>query len=248
MREAAFNYWCDEIKHPPMMHRKVWEWTYILQALSLSGMTSPGRKGVGFGVGKEPLVSALALRGCEVIATDLDEARAIDQGWATTGQHATDAESLNIREICPKERFAKNVSYRTVDMNRIPSDLVDFDFVYSSCALEHLGSIKLGMQFVLNSLKCLAPGGIAVHTTEFNYTSNTDTIDNEATVLFRQADIETLAERIRQNSGELTLNFARGELPEDRHVDVPPYTSTHLRVQILQYATTSIGLIIRKLS
>ena len=39
-------------------------------------------------------------------------------------------------------------AYREVDMRAIPTDLRGFDFAWSSCALEHLGSLGAGMAFV----------------------------------------------------------------------------------------------------
>ena len=37
-----------------------------------------------------------------------------------------------------------------------------FDFVWSACAFEHLGSILNGLEFVVNSVKCLKPGGVVL--------------------------------------------------------------------------------------
>ena len=42
-----------------MLHRKMWEWLFIAEALRERGMLAAGRRGVGFGVGQEPLVSAV---------------------------------------------------------------------------------------------------------------------------------------------------------------------------------------------
>jgi SAM-dependent methyltransferase len=249
-RSDAFVYWCQETRlpHPPIFHRKLWEYGYILQALSEAGMMSPGRRGLGFGVGKEPLVAVMAQRGCEIVATDLDLEEATKQGWASSGQHAATLEALNDRGICPRDRFAALVKYRIADMNKIDADLVGFDFVYSSCAFEHVGSIELGLQFVKNSLKCLRPGGIAVHTTEFNVFSNDATIDHQQTVLFRRQDIDRLAADLTSQGHEIVLNYNTGSGPFDRHIDVPPWSGIHLKLQLEQYVTTSLGLLIQKAS
>ena len=34
--------------------------------------------------------------------------------------------------------------------------------------IDRIGSIELGLQFIENSMATLRPGGVAVHTTEFN--------------------------------------------------------------------------------
>ncbi len=247
-RSDAFVYWCEETRlpHPPIFHRKLWEYGYILQALSEAGMMSPGRRGLGFGVGKEPLVAVMAQRGCEIVATDLDLEEATKQGWAGSGQHAATLEALNDRGICPRDRFAGLVKYRIADMNKIDPDMVGFDFVYSSGAIEHVGSIELGLRFIQNSLNCLRPGGVAVHTTEFNVFSNDARIDNQPTVLFRRQDIDTLAAELASQGHEIVLNYNAGSGPFDRHIDVPPWSGIHLKLQLEQYVTTSIGLIIKK--
>jgi cyclopropane fatty-acyl-phospholipid synthase-like methyltransferase len=249
-RSDAFYYWCEETRlpHEPIFHRKLWEYAYILQCLSETGMMSPGRRGLGFGVGKEPLVAVMAARGCEVVATDLDIDEATKQGWAGSGEYAATLEALNDRGICPAARFASHVIYRVADMNKIDADLIGFDFVYSSCAFEHVGSIELGLEFVKNSLKCLRPGGIAVHTTEFNVLSNDATIDHQQTVLFRRQDIDRLAAELLNQGHEIVLNYNPGSGPFDRHIDVPPWSGIHLKLQLEQYVTTSLGLLIKKAS
>ena len=246
----AFLYWCYETRlpHAPIFHRKLWEYAYILQALSEAGMMAPGRRGLGFGVGKEPLVAVMAQRGCEIVATDLDLEEATKQGWAPSGQYAATIEALNDRGICPPDRFAALVNYRIADMNKIDPDLVGFDFVYSSCALEHVGSIELGLRFIKNSINCLRPGGTAVHTTEYNVLSNEATIDNQPTVLFRRQDIDRLAADLASQGHEIVLNYNAGSGPFDRHIDVPPWSGVHLKIQLEQYVTTSIGLIVKKAS
>src|SRR5690242_2501770 len=47
----------------PLMHRKQWEWCFIVQALDEAGMLREGARGVGFGVGTEPIASYLAGKG-----------------------------------------------------------------------------------------------------------------------------------------------------------------------------------------
>jgi hypothetical protein len=247
-RSDAFYYWCQETRlpHDPIFHRQLWEYAYILQSLSETGMMSPGRRGLGFGVGKEPLVAVMAARGCAVVATDLDSEEAAKQGWAGTGQYAATLEALNDRDICPRDRFAALVKDRVADMNKIDPHLVGFNFVYSSCALEHVGLIELGLHFVKNSLKCLRPGSIALHTTEYNVFSNEATIDHQQTVLLRRQDIDGLAADLTSQGHEIVLNYNTRSGPFDRHIDVPPWSGIHLQLQLEQYVTTSLGLLIKK--
>lgn len=151
----------------------------------------PGKSGLGFGVGKEPLPAVMATYGCSILATDWDRASAERMGWRNTNQHACSLEELDEQHICDKEKFNKLDSFRIVDMNNIDSDLksLSFDFLWSCCTLELLGSIQRGMKFIKESLKCLKPEGIAVHTLEYNVSSNRETIEKGRDVLFRRKDI-----------------------------------------------------------
>jgi SAM-dependent methyltransferase len=233
----------------PTLHRKQWEHFYIAQALSERGLLQPHMRGLGFAVGREPLPSLFATFECEIVASDWYEDAARAAGWVGTDQHASNLEVLNERGLCAPDLFQKRVSFRVVDMNQIPGDLRNFDFLWSSCSLEHLGSIEKGEQFIYNALECLRPGGVAVHTTEFNLSSNDHTVDHEPTVLFRRRDIERVAARLAAMGHEIELDFSEGNGTYNRFVDVPPYRSDpHLRLLISDYVCTSIGLIIRKAS
>jgi len=155
---------------------------------------------------------------------------------------------LNTRGICDEIKFEKRVSYRAVDMNDIPADLVDFDFNWSSCSFEHLGTLEKGFEFLKNQLKTLKSGGWAVHTTEYNISSNDETQENNDTVIYRQRDIEYITNELRKEGHFVEeLDFSVGGLPEDFMVDTEPHQQkVHLKLQVDKYVVTSIGLIIQK--
>jgi hypothetical protein len=198
-------------------------------------------------VGREPLVALFAGLGCEVVASDLDPEQARSAGWTDTGEeYAGGLEELNDHGLCPPEEFTRRVTYRHVDMNHVPTDLVGFDFTWSSCAFEHLGNLAAGAAFVVDQMRCLAPGGVAVHTTELNLSSDERTVDSGPTVLYRRRDIEELAQRLRRLGYRIELDLTEGETPADHHVDVPPFTDTHLRTTLGEFVTTSVGLVIEK--
>jgi hypothetical protein len=134
-------------------------------------------------------------------------------------------------------------------MNAIPNDLGKHDFIWSSCALEHLGSLRHGIYFILDANKCLRPGGIAIHTTEFNLSSNDDTLESPAVSLYRKKDIQDLQRLIElQGNFVLPINFYEGEEELDKYVDLPPYTrDKHLRLLVEEkYVITSIALVVVK--
>jgi hypothetical protein len=244
----AFRRWAVAIREPWRAHRKLWELCYICETLDQRGLLRPGRKGLGFAVGLERLPSFFASRGCEILASDLPTEDERNKAWAATGQWAAGLESLNQYGLCPPEEYRQLVKFRPLDMNEIPPDLTGFDFTWSTCSFEHCGSLELGLRFLERQMDCLAPGGIAVHTTEFNLSSNDETVDQGSYVVYRLKDIEAVCLRLKEQGHSVEpLNLDTGTHELDLYVDPPPYSGDrHLRLDLNGFAATSIGLVIRK--
>jgi hypothetical protein len=243
-----YSRWCKELNEPAKFHRKQWEYAYIMQALWERGCIGKGKKGLVFAVGSEPLPSIFANYGCDILATDIFPGEGIVKGWESGDQLCFGIDSLNKRGLCSREILERHVSYRAVDMNNIPSDLKGFDFNWSSCSFEHLGSLKLGREFIGNQLSTLKPGGWAVHTTEYNVSSNNRTQEKGDTVIFRQKDIESMVNELRVAGHYVEeLDYSLGEEPEDILVDMSPHKEkVHLKLQLNEYVVTSLGMIIQK--
>jgi hypothetical protein len=244
-----YQRWCKEINEVPRLHRKQWEYVYILQALWERGCIGKGKKGLVFAVGTEPLPSVLAKHGCEILATDIHLEKGHKLGWDSKDELCFGIESLNNRQLCEDELFYKKVKYQPVNMNNIPVDITGYDFNWSSCSFEHLGSIRKGLDFLKNQMKTLKPGGWAIHTTEFNISSNDLTMDNDKnTVIFRQRDIDSIVNELRENGHFVEeIDYSLGGLPQDFQVDFFPYKQdVHLKLQLYEFVVTSIGLIIQK--
>lgn len=254
-------YWCGQLQVPVVFHRKLWEFAYLLQALWERGLLVEGMRGLGFGCGVEPVPSYLASKGIDVTVTDLAPEASSDLGWSTTNQHTATIEHAFQPHLVTREAFERHVRLAYVDMNAIPPELEGYDFCWSICALEHLGSIAQGLDFIENSLATLKPGGIAIHTTEFNFLNDDETIDNWPTVLFQRAHFIALAERLRAAGHEVAeLDFAVGSKPLDRFIDIPPWEHdmgdyarqhwggdhVHIKLSIDGFVSTCYGLIIRK--
>lgn len=245
----AHRYWTHLMRDPPRFHRKQWEFVFIAQALAERDRLADGSAGIGFGVGHEPLPALFASLGCRVLATDQTIEEAARAGWAQTGQHTEGLASLRRPDICDGGRFDALVSFRNVDMNEIPDDLSgQFDFCWSSCCFEHLGSLEAGLRFVERSVETLAPGGVAVHTTEFNLTSNEETLESRDLSIYRRRDIESLIERLASRGHRVApIDWDEGEGFVDAYVDLPPYRAEPaLKLRIEPYDCTSIGLIIER--
>jgi 2-polyprenyl-3-methyl-5-hydroxy-6-metoxy-1,4-benzoquinol methylase len=231
------------ITQKPTFHRKQWEYIYILRALEQLGLTTPGTTGLGFGCGREPLTAVMAGHGLNLVITDIPPVGVVDPHWGS--QSLMDS---FYGGICPEDVYRRQVAFRAVDMNSIPDDLGLYDFLWSCCALEHLGSLQAGLDFIVKSTKCLKPGGFGIHTTEFNVSSDFDTLESPGLSLYRRLDLIKLQDRlIEANCSMMPINFYAGDLPEDLHIDLPPYAQTvHLKLQIGKYVVTSFGLVLRK--
>lgn len=231
---------CAMMGASPIWHRKQWEWGFL--AHHLVNFVKPGMRGLGFGCGTEPLPALMASRGATVVATDAPE----EHGWSLGNQWSDSVERLSCPNIISDELLRQRVTFRPCDMTAIPDDLRGFDFTWSSCAFEHLGSLEAGMQFVQDSMRTLRPGGFAVHTTEFNLSSDTDTVDSGGTVLYRKQDMTRLTERLRAE-GHTVAEFSISPTAHqfDTHIDVPPFSSSpHLRLRLMGYITTSAGILV----
>jgi hypothetical protein len=249
--EPIYSEWCNKIKSEKKFHRKQWEYVYILRGLEVSGMIENGKRGVGFGVGFEPIAPYLATQGVFTVSTDLALQEAHRKGWVDTNQYTKKIEDLELHGLAKISILKEFITFRNVDMNNIDPDLTqeEFDFTWSACAFEHLGSIDKGLTFVLNSLKCLKPGGVALHTTELNVSSNEETLDSGDTVIFRKKDFEYLARELKKEGHEIHLNFDLGDSRIDDFYDIPPYSEfNHIKLKLDKYITTSFGLMIKKKS
>ena len=254
-------YWAKKLNIGVVYHRKVWELCYALQALSERGALREGARGLGFGCGQEPIPSLLASMGVNVTVTDLEPEAAQEQGWLATHQHTTSLDMCFHPNLVDKYVFSEHVRLEYADMNSIPAHLRNYDFCWSICAFEHLGSIARGLDFVENSLETLVKGGIAVHTTEFNFTNDDQTIDNWPTVLFQKQHFQELAARLEKCGHTVSeLDFDVGCKPMDKFIDLPPHLhdfksimknswshgGAHLKIAIDGFPSTCFGIIIKK--
>jgi SAM-dependent methyltransferase len=248
-------FWCNELRTAPFYHRKIWELCYVAQVLFADGLLSAGRHGLGFGCGEEPLPSLFAKYSARVTATDLDPDRPEAVAWRMTAQHAAAVEAVRRADICPDRELLEQIEFTPVDMNAIPPEFErQFDFCWSTCALEHLGTLANGLAFIENSVKTLKPHGLAVHTTEFTLNDG-ETIDNHPIVLYQRQHFEELASRLRANGHEVVdFDFNPGSGVMDRFIDLPPFRDNaligpqhyaHLKLLFDRHTCTSIGIIIR---
>jgi 2-polyprenyl-3-methyl-5-hydroxy-6-metoxy-1,4-benzoquinol methylase len=234
------RYWSAQIREPHAIHRRVWEHVYVLQALSQLGRIKPGMKGLGLGT-SGPLASYFASQGCNVTIVDGEE---------------PSRNELHRSSLLQRDVFDKRVQTRASDLAALPADLAGFDFVWSIAKLQHTGSIARGIECIENLAGVLKPGGVMVHTTEFSFAIDDQTIDNWGTVLFQRRHFEDMAQRLMGRGCKVfPLDFDIGSRPLDRFIDVPPFEmpgsniknwshdAMHLKANVDGFPCTSFGLI-----
>ena len=183
-----------------------------------------------------------------MIATD----QAVEEAavWRTSSQHSGGLADLPFSGICDEGRFKDLVAYAPLDMRDLPEELLrgHFDFTWSAGSFEHIGGIEAGLRFFLRQMSCLKPGGIAAHTTEFNFASNEQTVESDDLVLFRQRDLEELGNRLAAQGDALwPLDLTPGDQEADAYVDPHPYTGeVHLNLAINNHVSTSVLLVARR--
>lgn len=252
----AFIHWSSQVhpherdQVPSFLHRKLWEWVYILEAVQQAGCLRAGARALGFGVGNEPVPAMLAAHGVEVLATDQD---VTTSGlWAETGQHLGGLHDLLRPAILPDDELGRLVQVRAVDMNDPLDELGTYDILWSSCALEHLGSPAAGLDFVVRSARLLAPGGVAVHTTELELTQRDDSAEYGNCAVYRREELLEVAERLRADGYEVDVNpWVSLDTPQERWVSQAlvrndGHDLAHLRLQIGDSISTSFGLLVRR--
>jgi len=204
-------------------------------------------KGLGFAVGTEPLSSIFARYGVDVLASDLADGNM----WAETAQHAASRDALFVPRLIGRSEFEARVSFQPVDMadlSGLPSDT--YDFLWSSCSLEHVGSMSDGLDFVVNAMRLLKPGGVATHTTEFNVASNDETLTDRHMCVYRKRDFEELDYRLRRiRCGMEPMDMTVGTHPHDLNYDTMPYFQSggiHIKLDLLGHIATSCLIIVHK--
>lgn len=234
---------CKMMGMAPGWNRKLWEWVFI--AHHIADHVRLGMRGLVFGVGTEPMPAMFASLGADVLATDAPDG---EGPWVGGSQWSGNVERLRAPHVVDNAVFDQRVRFQPCDMTRIPEELSgQFDFTWSSCAFEHLGTLEAGMKFVIDSIKTLKPGGIAVHTTEFNLSSDADTVEAGDTVIYRYQDMQVLLQRLRAQGHEVQeFSISPTAHAFDTHVDAPPFSwHPHLKLRLAGYVTTSAGIVVR---
>ena len=85
---------------------------------------------------------------------------------------------------------------------------------------EHIGDLEAGLSFVLASTALLRPGGFAIHTTEFNVSSDEATLSDGGNVIYRRQDQKRVLTVIQARKGK-AKTYGK---PERSCTAAPPVT------------------------
>jgi SAM-dependent methyltransferase len=175
----------------PRLHGKQWELAQLLECWDRYG--KPGGTAVGLGCGCEPTLPLLAASAGEVIATDLYD---VSSAWSTA-RHT------------PEKAFpgARNLRSHRMNMLRVDLPEKSADFVWSLCAIEHVGGPDDVCEAIRQAGRLLRPGGHLFFSTEFNIGPTRDY--RTSTTLFLD---EALVERVIRSSGLFLVEPIRIEL------------------------------------
>lgn len=236
--------WCAELRERPRYHRRIWEFTYVLQALLEGSAQKAGSKVLALGMPEPAILSHLAR----------NDVRSLVSGPQTPRERD---------DLIDQVTFSRNVQHREAQAGGLTKGLSGFDACWSIGQAGAMGSIRAGMDFVRDSMSTLKPGGLAVHMFDFNFADDERTIDNWNAVLFQRRHIEALSAELKAaGHAPARLDFHVGHQPLDRFIDLPPFDTdrtaafdrlwrdgwqaAHLKVAIDGFAVTSFGLICRR--
>jgi len=238
--EPAFDEIREALVTPRRMHRRVWQHVYIVSVLASMGCIGKGRSAIGLGVQRERIASLLASRGVEVVA--------IGRPGETTEQESRGGLHLFFPEIVQLEDFELLVHFTEADLREPELDLGGpYDMCWSCAMAQHMGTLDKVTGLLEGSLNLLKPGGVAVHTLDFNVGSDSATVEEPNFSIPRRRDIEALVTRLTRAGHEvLPLNLHPGHDTADGVVDTPPYGLPHLKLQVGEHVVTSLGIAVRK--
>jgi hypothetical protein len=236
--------WCAELHERPRYHRRIWEFAYVLQALLEGDALAPGAKVLALGAPEPAMLSYLALKNVRSV---------VSGPQAPRPRH----------DLVDQAVFNGNVQHKPASDGQLTKGHSGFDACWSVGQACAMGSIRAGMDFILQSMATLKPGGLAVHLFDFNYADDDRTIDNWSSVLFQRRHIEALTAELKAaGHAPAKLDLHVGHQPMDRFIDPPPFDTgqteafdrlwrdgwqaAHLKVAMDGFAVTSFGVICRR--
>jgi SAM-dependent methyltransferase len=171
----------NELREVPRFHRKQWESAMIFLALRRLGKLQPESTGLSMGGGKELILYALAQHVRQLVVTDLYDTQT---DWDCA---KTDDPDTFIRHNKPFPVDDERLKALRMDMRDLHFPDRSFDFCYSTCAVEHIGTREDFLRHFNEVARVLTDDGVYVFTTEVSY--GDQTIKDEHNYVFSLRDL-----------------------------------------------------------
>lgn len=153
----------QELQEPPRFHRKQWEFAMIYRALERADKLGENRIGLSMGGGRELIAYAIARRVRQLLITDLYESTT---SWECA---RTDDPDEFIRRNKPFPVDDARLKAMRMDMRDLRFPDATFDFCYSTCAVEHIGTREDFLRHFNEVARVLKDDGLYVFTTEVGF-------------------------------------------------------------------------------
>lgn len=108
---------------------------------------APAARASALPSGKSPFRRFLPRTGC-ILWRLTSTSRGSREAWATTGQLGDSLKAIHWPKVLSEADFGARVTYEIIDMrdlSALPREA--FDFGWSSCSFEHLGTLEAGLRF-----------------------------------------------------------------------------------------------------
>lgn len=157
----------NELREPSRFHRKQWEFAMIFLALQKLHLLNDSATGLSLGGGNERVLYSIANHIKKLFVTDLYDDKTI---WDCARTNNPDD---FISKSKPFDVNSSKIKALRMDMRNLDFEENTFDFCYSSCAIEHIGSYQDFVQHFNEVYRCLKDGGYYIFTTEFHFGNET---------------------------------------------------------------------------
>lgn len=219
------------------MHRKPYEFTQLLYGCRQLGMLRPDTSFVSIGAGHEQVLYWLANHVQRVVATDMYEG-----DWQ--GERAKEGDPTVLHDpdrYAPFPYRREHLSFLKMDGRYLDFPDATFDVSYSLSSIEHFGGLPGARQTMKEMARVLKPGGILAIATEYILSGP------QCDDTFFPDEIRSLIE-----ASELPLVQPIDERVYERYrtrpvrLDIDPYQSPHMLVQLGETVFTSVMFFLRK--
>ena len=219
------------------MHRKPYEFTQLIFGCQRLGVLHPEASVVSIGAGHEQVLYWLANHVRRVVATDMYEGL-----WQ--GERAREGDPAVLHDpdaYAPFPYRRECLEFMKMDGRDLDFPDASFDVAYSLSSIEHFGGFEGAAQTMREMARVIKPGGVLAIATEYILSgppAHETFQPHEVHELLRASGL-TLVEPVDEGV------YRRYEARPVR-LDVDPYQSPHMTVQLGDTVFTSVMAFLRK--